>query len=327
MAGERGGRIGQRSIMGEATSGDWLADVWAFVRLSRPLFLTGGFVMHALGLAMAVYAGARLKLPALAWGQVAITAAQLATHYLNEYFDLPADRLNKGRTYWAGGSHVLPAGELPPRVALIAAILLAAVALSAALILAVVVHTGPLTMPLLLIAMVLAWAYSVPPARLHSRGLGELTVALVVPGLTPLIGFYLQTGELALWPVLALLPLCLFQFAMMLSIEYPDTQSDAEAGKDTLVVKWGGPRTARVYAAVIGAAYAALPAIGAGGVPLRFVVAAGLGLPLAMWLAWRMLSGGWAEPRAWDSLVFWNITLLIGTALAESAALLTSAAG
>jgi 1,4-dihydroxy-2-naphthoate octaprenyltransferase len=319
VAGERGRHIGQHSIMREATSGDWLTDAWAFVRLSRPLFLTGGLVMHGLGLTMALYAGTQLQIAPLLWGQAAITAAQLATHHLNEYFDLPADRLNKGRTYWAGGSHVLPAGQLPPRVALIAAAVLVAIALGAALILSAVIKTGPLTMPLLLIAMGLAWAYSVPPLRLHSRGLGEFTVALVVPGLTPLIGFYLQTGRLGLWPVLAVLPLCLLQFAMMLSIEYPDAQSDAEAGKETLVVQLGSARSARLYVA--------LPAIGAGGVPMGVVVAAGLGLPLAVWLAWRMLSGAWAEPRAWDSLVFWNITLLIGTALAASAGFLASVMG
>lgn len=327
MAGERGSRIGQQGIMREVTSGDWLSDVWAFIRLSRPLFLTGGFVMHGLGLAMALYTGAGLQIAPLFWGQVAITAAQLATHHLNEYFDLPTDRLRKGRTYWAGGSNVLPAGELSPRVALIAAVVMAAIGLGAALIVAAVINPGPLTLPLLLCAMLLAWTYSAPPARLHSRGLGELTVALVVPGLTPLIGFYLQTGQLALWPVLALVPLCLFQFAMMLSIEYPDAQGDAASGKETLIVRLGGARSARLYTAAIGAAYAVLPAIGAGGVPLRVVVAVGLGLPLAVRLAWRMLNGAWAEPRWWDSLVFWNITLLIGTALAESVALLVSLTG
>jgi 1,4-dihydroxy-2-naphthoate octaprenyltransferase len=313
--------------MRQITSGDWPSQVWAFVRLSRPLFLAGGLVMHGLGVAMAVYTGTPLQVVPLIWGQIAITAAQLATHHLNEFFDLPADRRNKIRTWWAGGSHVLPDGELAPRVALIAAVVLVAIALTAALVLATVVGTGPLTLPLLVSAMILAWAYSVPPLRLHSRGLGEVTVALVVPFLTPLIGFYLQTGRVMIWPVLALLPLCLFQFAMMLSIEYPDAKSDAEAGKATLVVRLGGARSARVYGAAVGAAYAALPAIGAAGVPLRVVVATSLGLPLGVWLAWRVLSGAWAEPRAWDSMAFWSIALLIGTTLAQSATLLLTLAG
>ena len=47
-----------------------------------------------------------------------MTAAQLMTHYANDYFDLEADRANRTPTRWSGGSRVLPAGVLPPRVAL-----------------------------------------------------------------------------------------------------------------------------------------------------------------------------------------------------------------
>ena len=50
-----------------------------------------------------------------------MTSFQLMTHYANDYFDLEADRANQTPTTWSGGSRVLPAGELSPRVALIAA--------------------------------------------------------------------------------------------------------------------------------------------------------------------------------------------------------------
>ena len=66
----------------------------AFVLLGRPLFLVGGFVLHALGVAMALYGGAALNLAALLWGQIAISAIQWMTHYSNDYFDLDADRAN-----------------------------------------------------------------------------------------------------------------------------------------------------------------------------------------------------------------------------------------
>ena len=97
--------------------------VGAFVRLGRPLFLVGGFVFYGLGAAIAAYrarAAARaIDWRRYVWGQVAITATHLMTHYCNDYFDFDADRANATPTRWSGGSRVLPAGELPRAVALI----------------------------------------------------------------------------------------------------------------------------------------------------------------------------------------------------------------
>ena len=69
--------------------------------------------------------GARLNLPALLWGQAAISAVQLMAQYSNEFFDLAADRANPTPTAWSGGSRVLVEGRLSPAVALAAAVGLA----------------------------------------------------------------------------------------------------------------------------------------------------------------------------------------------------------
>jgi len=301
--------------------GDRLRRILDFIRLGRPLFLVGGFLFHALGVVIALYTGARLNLPALFWGQVAITSIQLMTHYSNDYFDLAADRANQTPARWSGGSRILPAGLLPPRVALIAAIGLALLALAATLVLGLWL-TAPLTIPLLLLALLLAWGYSAPPLRLHSRGVGELTTALLVPGLTPLVGFYLQAGLLELLPFLAVFPLCCFQFAMLLSINFPDAAGDAVTGKRTLVVRLGSEQAARLYVAILSAAYLSLPLLVWSGLPLPVALAAGLLAPAAAWQIWRVRRGAWANPAAWDSLAFWSIGLLMGTAALETAAFL-----
>ena len=82
----------------------------AFIKLGRPLFLGGGFVMYGLGAALAAYAGARIDWALYAWGQLAVTATQLMTHYSNDYFDVAADRANRTPTRWSGGSRVLAEG-------------------------------------------------------------------------------------------------------------------------------------------------------------------------------------------------------------------------
>src|SRR3954466_2399733 len=92
--------------------------ILSVLRMGRPHFLVGGLLLHWLGVAMALSDGAPLNLPALLWGQAAVTSIQLMTHYSNDYFDLAADLANPTPTHWSGGSRVLPAGWLAPRVAL-----------------------------------------------------------------------------------------------------------------------------------------------------------------------------------------------------------------
>ncbi len=293
-----------------------------FVRLGRPLFLVGGVVFHGLGVAMALQAGADLNVTVLFWGQVAVTAIQLMTNYSNEFFDFEADVVNQTPTSWSGGSRVLPDGLLAPRVALVAALTLAAVTLLAALVLAFALEAGPLTLPLLLLALITAWIYSAPPARLHSRGVGELATSLLVPGLTPLIGFHLQMGRLAWSPVLAVLPLCCLQFAMLLSVHLPDAEGDEAVGKRTLVVRMGRPHAARLYLVALTLAYLLLLPLVWAGLPGTVAVAILLTLPVALWQMRRVARGAWAMPTQWNSLAFWSVALLIATAVLEAVAYL-----
>lgn len=291
-----------------------LTQVLAFIHLGRPLFLAGGFILHALGISLALYWGASFHLGAALWGQVVITAAQLMTHYANEYFDQDADRANPHRTRWAGGSGVLVAGLVPPWMALAAARALAITALAGMAALVFVLQTGPLTGPLIVLSMGLAWFYSAPPLRLHSTGWGELTTAALVPMLTPLLGFYLQAGALDALPFLATLPLAAFQFAMLLVIEFPDAAGDRAGRKRTLVVRLGESAAARLHNAVLLAAYALLPVLVALGLPEVAARAVMGSFPLAGWQMWRMGRGAWSRPDAWESLAFASITLLMSAA-------------
>lgn len=286
-----------------------------FLRLGRPLFLLGGFIFHGLGVIIALYEGAPLNLSALLWGQVAVTSIQLMTHYANDYFDLAADLANETPTYWTGGSRVLPQGHLRPAVALAAAICFALVAVFAVAILTFAVRTGPLTVPLLALALFLAWEYSAPPLRLHSRGLGEATVAVLVPVLTPLVGYYLQAGRISLLPLLATFPLACFQFVMLLAIEFPDAAGDAAAGKDTLVVRFGGARAARLLRALLLLPYLYLPLAVAAGLPLPVALGQVLfSAPVTVWLLWRLRGDGRSLPAWWSWLSFFAVVLVIGSA-------------
>jgi 1,4-dihydroxy-2-naphthoate polyprenyltransferase len=300
----------------------------SIVLLGRPHFLVGGFLFYGLGAATAVYAGATLSWPLYLWGQLAVTLIQWMTHYANDYFDLAADHANLNPTPWSGGSRVLVDGHLSPVVALSAALLLAGLALIAILVVTFSLPSGPWAGPLLLLALLLAWQYNAPPLRLHSTGWGELAAAVTVAGLTPLAGYYLQAGRpdaavAPSWlPLLVILPLCCLQFNMLLAIEFPDAAGDAAVGKRTLVVRLGGHRAARLYLALLAAAYAMLPLLVRAGLPAAVALAVLSGAPLAAWLAWRMARGDWQQPSRWSRLAFATIALLILTATAQLATFL-----
>lgn len=298
------------------------AKLWSLVRLGRPLFLLGGVVLDGLGVAMARWAGVPIDLTALLLGQVTITASQLMTHFSNEYFDLPADRANPTPTAWAGGSRVLASGELAPRTALVAALVSAAVAITGALVLGVVVRPEPSTFLLVGIALALAWGYSAPPLRLHGRGLGEVVGAVLIAGFTPLVGYVVQVGRVDAWTVATVAPLCALQFVMLVAVSLPDAVGDAAVGKRTLAVRLGRRKAARLAAGALTAAYAlGLPLALRAGMPPVAGLAYLAWLPLAAWQARRLATGVRESDGPWDSLSFWSIGLVVGSAATVAAGL------
>ena len=292
----------------------------AFLKLGRLHFLFGGVVLHCLGVMIALYTDTSFDPATFLWAQIAITATQWMTHYANDYFDLEADQQNQTPTNWSGGSRVLVEDKLPEQVALITAIVLAAVAFIANIILSTVIRPGINTFLLLFLAQSLAWFYSAPPIRLHSLGLGEATTMIVVTILTPLTGFYLQTGSFALLPLLAVMPLSCLQFAMLLAIEFPDAVGDQVANKRTLVVRLGAQTAAHCYVTLIVLAYLMLPLLVYVGLPRLVAASVALLSPLGIWQIWHIRQGDWQMPFRWNSLALYTIVLLVGSSLAELAA-------
>jgi 1,4-dihydroxy-2-naphthoate polyprenyltransferase len=290
----------------------------AFIRLGRPKFLVGGFVLYGLGAALAVKEGAAFDLARFLWGQLVVTAAQLMTHYANDYFDLEADIANRTPTQFSGGSRVLVGRTLRPVVALRAARVLALIAGGAAVVLAR--RAGGMVFPLAIATIGLAWGYSAPPLRLCARGLGEVTTALVVTLLVPLLGYVLQARALAVPIFLAAALPCALQFAMLLAIEFPDAVGDRATGKRTLVVRMGAPAAARLYAVVTIGAFGALPFFAHGGLPARVAAAPALLAPVAVWQALRVARGAYGDPARWESVALWSVALLIASSGLELAA-------
>ena len=248
------------------------------------------------------------------------------THYSNDYFDLDADRANSTPTRWSGGSRVLVSGLVAPRAALAAAVVLGIAALLAACVLAARPDSPRLVLPLALLIIVLSWCYSSPPLRLLSRGLGEVTTAFVVTLLTPLLGFYLQSGSVRPLLFLACFPLCCLQFSMLLTIELPDAAGDGAQGKRTLVLRRGAEWAARCAAALLLVTFGSLPILFMLGLPLRIALFAALPAPLGLLQAIRLSRGAFRDPKNWETLVLCSVALLAATTIAELVAAVLTAA-
>jgi 1,4-dihydroxy-2-naphthoate octaprenyltransferase len=264
-----------------------LRTLWAFCKLGRPVFLLGGFVLYGVGAAWARHWRGTLDGATYVWGQATITAAQLMTHYANDYFDLEADRANVTPTRWSGGSRVLVQSALPPGAALGAALGFGLLALGLGLG-AVTRAPAPATNLAELLAILgLAWAYSAPPARLVARGAGELATALVVTVLTPLWGFHLQRSGADGAFLLTLFVLALLQITMLFAINFPDAAGDRSSGKRTLVVLLGTTRAITACRLLLLAWGVALPVLGLTlrrlGSPWWVALGPGLCAPLAVW--------------------------------------------
>ena len=281
----------------------------AFLRLSRPLFLFGGVLLYALGALIARYQGAAIDVGVYWSGQLSITALQLMTHYLNEYWDVEADRLNHNRTPLSGGSGVLVCGELPRETAFIAAMVCLAVAAVMASRLIFTCAVPSSVWVILLLSFIGAYFYSSPPFTLASTGYGELTTSIIVAGLVPALGHVVQARQPSFLVLLATAPLVILHLAMLLAFEFPDFLSDEAAGKRTLLVRVGRRTGARLHNALILLAFSLAGVAACIGLPAQVALAVVLTSPLALLQIslFRCLQRG--DPVSFAHLTFLGLLL------------------
>ena len=211
--------------------------LWNFFRLSRVIFLLGGFLLYSLGAAMAVRMGIKIDWSSYLLGQVVVTSIQLMAQYLNVYYDKEVDNLSTAnRTWFSGGSGILSNGIISPTVALVAARICCGLALFAGLFASL--HSVWM-IPIIILSLFGSWFYSAPPLSIMSSGWGELTTSIIVALLVPLAGYCMQGGfpQGEFW--LVCFPLFLVHFAMLVSFEIPDQGVDQSVGKKTLTVRLG----------------------------------------------------------------------------------------
>lgn len=220
-----------------------------YLLATRPLFFPASVLPVLVGTSWGAWLAGGLDLPVLLLALAAVVCAHAGVNVLNDVCDdaSGADPNNGGRVYpYTGGSRfiqndVLSRGQMR-RWALV--LLGVSVLLGVWLFLLrgwPVVGFG-------LAALALGVLYSLPPVALAARGWGEFAVGAGF-GVVPVLGaVWLQHGDFG-WPALVLsLPVSIWVANILLLNEVPDAIADAGAGKRTLVVRLGAPRTGTLYA-------------------------------------------------------------------------------
>lgn len=256
-------------------------NILAFVKFTRPVFLLGGVILYALGVAIAASQGMAIDLGRAALGQLLVSAIQLMSQCANEVFDVEADRLNaRGRTLFSGGSGVLPDGGITQRAALIAARGCAVVSIA---LVGVVGWSNPLAGAMAALALLGGWFYSAPPLSLMSSGWGEISASLIVALLVPLTGYALQTQPQDLFVMRLCLPLFFLHWAMLIAFERPDAEADRAIGKLTQTVRLGVRGAALLHTLLLAGALASIVFLAKTAPP--FASALPWAIPLIIWQA------------------------------------------
>ena len=217
-----------------ATARDWLAG-------ARPRTLPAALVPVAVGTGVAIGYGDFSAWRALLALVVAL-ALQVGVNYANDY----SDGIRGTDEARVGPVRLVAAGLAPPRQVLTAAGASFAVACLAGFVLAATTAWWLLAVGAA--AVVAAWTYTGGRHPYGYRGFGEVAVFAFF-GLAAVVGTaYVQVRSLTWLSVAAAVPVGLLACALLVINNLRDIPSDTAAGKRTLAVRIGDPRTRLLYA-------------------------------------------------------------------------------
>ncbi|MDR2637112.1 MAG: prenyltransferase [Zoogloeaceae bacterium] len=226
-----------------------------YVAATRPAFLSITLVAVLIGLASAHCSGFPLQIDKSLLTLFFALVAHAGMNVINDYHDFMsgADRNNEGHLFpFTGGSRFIPNGVLSPRGTKIFGYTLLLSVIPAGLWL--MRASAPGLFWIGLAGLFAGWAYSAPPLKLVSRGLGEPAIlagwALIAVGAD-----FVQRGGFSSQPWLAGVPFALLVVNILYINQFPDRISDHEAGKDTLIVRLGTERARWGYLLIALLAY------------------------------------------------------------------------
>jgi 1,4-dihydroxy-2-naphthoate octaprenyltransferase len=231
-----------------------MSPVRLWLMAARPRTLPAAIAPVLVGTAAALEASDDVRVGAFLAALVGSIFIQIGTNLANDYSDArrgadTADRL--------GPVRVTSAGLVAPRRVLVATWVAFAVAVAAGIYLATV--AGVVILIVGAASILAGVLYTGGPRPYGYAGLGELFVFLFF-GLVAVNGSYYVQLERLDWLSFGLsLAVGFLATAILVVNNVRDIETDRRAGKMTLAVRLGRERTRTLYAALIVAAFAAVP--------------------------------------------------------------------
>jgi 1,4-dihydroxy-2-naphthoate octaprenyltransferase len=222
----------------------WRDKALAWVKAARLQFYPMTWVAYTIGALGAASPNTSIFTDSTYWlGYLFLFFLEVATVLANDYFDFESDRQNKNSSPFTGGSRMLVESHLSfkeVRIGIVAALALAGVVAGLLIQNIPAPLAGGVTM---LVALILAMGYTVPPLKLSYRGLGELNVGITHSLIVVLCGYVFQGGGLGdAFPWLISVPLFLSVLPAIILAGIPDYEADKAAAKRTLPVVLGQRR-------------------------------------------------------------------------------------
>ena len=220
-----------------------------YIKALRLPFLAGSIAPLITASAFCYYRGIFAFFPFFI-AIIGVSALHLASNLLNDYFDASgSDSINIRVTPFSGGSRVIQENNIQPTIVLILSIILFLIGILSGLLFYV---TGrPYVLLIGLFGLFTGWAYSAPPLRLMSIGLGEIFIFFAFGPFITLGTGYVITGSLSWSDFLLGIPHGFFIMAVIWINEFPDYQADNKAKKRNIVVRIGLSKARYVYSIIM----------------------------------------------------------------------------
>jgi 1,4-dihydroxy-2-naphthoate octaprenyltransferase len=206
---------------------------------ARPRTLPAAVAPVLVGSALAWHDGG-FSAPAAGLCLAFALLVQIGTNFANDYYDFVrgADTVHR-----VGPTRAVAAGLVAPRVMHRAMLLVFALAVVAGL--GLLAHGGPWLLVVGLASIACGIGYTGGPFPLGYHGLGDVFVFLFFGLVAVTTTYFVETGHLARTTLPAAAAVGLLAANILLVNNYRDLETDAVAGKRTLVVRFGR-RAARV---------------------------------------------------------------------------------
>lgn len=257
----------------------------AWKEATRPLSLTAAFVPILLGGALALHSVPQFNVLHFILTLLGGIMIQAGTNMINDWKDAERDGENTaGMRPFTGGSRMIQLGLISKADMCFFGITLSS--LAALIGIYLVFASGLGLIPLIIYGLLAGLFYTGSKGKFSfinmAPGIAELLIATTYGVFMTMGAFYVQTGFYSLQSFLISIPVALFISNVLLINQFPDAESDAKTGKNTLVVRLGKRKAKNVLITSFLLGYiwiALLPILGFAPYTLYFAF---LSLPFAL---------------------------------------------